>query len=340
MTRNSKGAATARLIASTPFWRSEFFPRCFTETFTMDYPIAPPGMPQHFDVWETERCFEWMNRTVKRWDVTLEEFYTTPTLERFWAVGRYSAQVFWGDRDGAYQSKFFMRMDTKDGKIDYIKLWMDPLGFLRAAGLEVPVFRMDLYDGKVDEYLASHPGAGAPPAAQKKDDYSSLDMSPEAIAQRRQYNLETNLCGIGREKYRKLETINPAFSGGAWFIPHEMDQIAHCRIPQRLDGNDFPEGLGARGFAWTKASSPWMYRDTRSTIFPTDDENVFFIEMHGHGPGRWRGNHCDNGHYHQPYLLILKLDRAGRILVRDEVLNPINKYNCVNISIPSFPYYH
>lgn len=341
MTEKERNCQTARLIAAAPFWRREYFPRYFTESFTMDFPSAPPGMPQHFDVWESERCFEWLNRTVKDWKVELEEFYTTPNPEQFWAIGQWDGAVFWGSRDGTYHSKFFMRLETQGPKINYIKFMIDPLGLLRAAGREVPVFHMDLFDGKVDEYLQSHPQPGKPPQGEMtgEEEYAGLDLSPEAVALRRKYNLETNLCGIRRETYRRLETTNPRFSGGAWFIPHEMDQVAHCRVPQRLDGLDFPEELAARGFAWTKASSPWMYRDTRSVLFPTDDESVWFAEMHGHGPGRWRGNGCDNGHYHQPYFLILKFDKAGRILVRDEVLNPINKYNCVNLTLPSFPYY-
>lgn len=340
MTEKERNMAVARQISAAAFWRREYFPRYFTPTFTMDLPSAPPGMPTHFDVWETERCFEWLNRTVKGWTSEVEEFYPTPDPRQFWVIGRCGGQVLWGGNEGEYSSKFFMRLQLVEGQVDYIKCMIDPLGMLRAAGREVPVFRMDLFDSKVDAYLQSHPGAGSPPAdTLDAEDYTGLDMSPEAIAQRRKYNLETNLCGNQREKYRRLETIHPSFSGGAWFIPHEMDQVAHSRVEQRLDGHDFPPELAARGFAWTKASSPWMYRDTRSILFPTDDENVWFAEMHGHGPGRWRGNGCDNGHYHQPYFLILKFDRAGRLLVRDEVLNPVNKYNCVNLTLPSFPYY-
>ena len=338
MTEKERNQKTARLVAGAAFWRSEYFPRCFAAEFSMDFPSAPPGMPTHFDVWESERCFEWLNRSVKRWAVDVEEFYGTPDPAQFWAVGTCDGETFWGDMDGHYHSKFFMRLELADGKVRYLKVLADPLEMLRAAGKEVPVFRMDLYDEKVEEYLSTHPTA--PAKELPADEYEGIDLSPEAVAQRRRYNLETNLCGIQREKYRKLETVNPRFSGGAWFIPHEMDEIAHCAVPQRLDGNDFPAGLEKRGFAWTKASSPWMYRDTRSVLYPTDDENVWFVEMHGHGPGRWRGNNCDNGHYHQSYFLVIRFDRAGRLLVRDEVLNPINKYNCVGLTLPSFPYYH
>lgn len=55
----------AEKIASVPFWRQEYFPKYFSEQFTMDFPSAPPGMPNHYDVWEAERCFEWLNRTIR-----------------------------------------------------------------------------------------------------------------------------------------------------------------------------------------------------------------------------------------------------------------------------------
>ena len=44
----------AEKIASVPFWRQEYFPKYFSEQFTMDFPSAPPGMPNHYDVWEAE----------------------------------------------------------------------------------------------------------------------------------------------------------------------------------------------------------------------------------------------------------------------------------------------
>lgn len=330
-----KNAQLARRIVAAPFWRREFFPCHFAEGFGMDYPFAPPGMPQHFDVWESERCFEWLNRSVKRFSSDVEEFYSTPDPNRFWAVGRCRAKVLWGDEEGEYASKYFLQINMTDGKVGHIVAWLDPLGLLRAAGLRVPVFHMDLRDAAVDEYLAAHPRSARAAAPEEP-----LDMSLPAIVRRRDDNLEANFCGVRREEYRALETVSPDFSGGVWFVPHEMDTLFPCRTEQRLEKGDFPPELSERCFAWTKASSPWMYRDTRGELYPTDDESVYFATLYGHGPGRWRGNGCDNGHYHQSYLMVLKFDEAGRMLVRDEVLNPVNKYNCVGLSLPSFPYYH
>lgn len=299
----------------------------------MEFPFAPPGMPTYFSVWETERCFEWLNRTVKRWSAEETAFYGTPDPEQFWAIGRCHAEVLWGGQEGTMESQYFLRLQMREGRAAALKLWTDPLFMLRAAGREVPVFRMDIHDEKVDEYLASHP---AKPAAAEPP----LNHDPEAREARIRANLDTNRCGAEREKYRALETNAPAFSGGVWFVPKEMDGIAHLHTPQRLEGGDFPPELAGRCFAWTKASSPWMYRDTRSVIYPTENPRFYFAELNGHGPGRWRGNGADDGHYHQPYLMLIELDEEGRLLRRDEILNPVNKYNSVNLTLPSFPYYY
>jgi hypothetical protein len=347
----------AKQVASAPFWRQDIFASLFSDDFTMDFTFAPPGMPTHFDTWEGERCFEWLNRTVRSWDVKLEEFYGTPPWGSspfggsgatcatpvpgvFWAVGERGGDVFWGGRDGHFHSKFFMRIELAGGKVTYIKIWMDPLAFLRAAGREVPRYAMDIYDPKVDEYIAEHPevkhfGATYGAAGQGAD----LDMAPGAVAARRENNLRSFICGEEREKYRKLETFAPGFRGGAWFAPMEMPEGVGMGTDQLMDDHGVPPHLEQRMQAWVKASSPWMYKHPRGRVFATDDVNVWFVEMNGHGPARWRGNGYDYGHYHQPYLLIAKFDEAGRLTVRDEVLNPVNKYNCVNISLPSFPYY-
>ena len=47
------------------------------------------------------------------------------------------------------------------------------------------------------------------------------------------------------------------------------------------------------------------------------------------------GAHCHSAL--APY--VLRFDDAGRIACCEEVLNPINKFNSIGVSIPSFPYY-
>ncbi len=184
MREKERNIKTARIIASSLFWRAEYFP----EEFTLDFPSAPPGMPNHFNVWESERCFEWLNRTVKSWEVELEEFYTTPDPDQFWAIGICRGEVLWGDQNGHFQSKFFMRLETETGRIKYMKGWMDTLAFLRAANLQIPPIIKSVSDPCVDKFLTNTPkcfrGKSKEPAISDSDPYSGLDMSPAAIENR------------------------------------------------------------------------------------------------------------------------------------------------------------
>lgn len=332
----------AELIVSHPFWRSEYFPKYFTEDFTMSCPTAPPGMPNYFDVWEAERCFEWLNRTVKTWESKVEEFYSTPDPEQFWAIGTCGGDVFWGDQDGHYETKFLVRVEMKDGKVNFLKGAIEPIRMLKAAGLDVPVFHKGIESPKVDEYLEAHPEARTKREAKVFVDPSKsaaqVDMTPEIVEERRSNNLQESCCGVKREEARRLTTANPAFSGAAWFVPDDRPW-ADPPTPVMINNNrEPPEEAQIRIHAWIKAGSPWMYRDTRSKLFPTDDPGVWFAEMHSHGPASWYGNNCDHGHYHQPYFLIFRFDEAGRMLHRAEVLNPVYKYASANVSLPAFPY--
>ena len=333
----------AKQIASVPFWRAEYFPKYFTESFTMSFPSAPPGMPNYFDVWEAERCFEWLNRTVKTWEVENEEFYTTPDPEQFWAVGTYRGDVFWGDQDGHYESMYVMRIEMKDGKVNYIKVMIEPIRMLKAAGLNVPEFHKGIESPMVDIYLEAHPEARKKREAKvfldPSESDAEVDMTPSVVEERRRNNLLETTCGVKREEFRRLTTANPKFRGAAWFVP-DSRPWADPPEPAMINNNrEPPEDVQIRVHAWIKSSSPWMYRDTRSVIYPTDDPSVCFAELHSHGPSRWHGNNCEHGHYHQPYFLIFRFDDAGRMLYRAEVLNPVYKYASANVTLPSFPYY-
>lgn len=343
MKNKEENKKLAQKIASVPFWYLDYFPKYFTDGFTMDVPTAPPGMPNHYDVWESERCFEWLNRTVKNWNVCLEEFYSTPDPDQFWAIGYCGGDVYWGNHDGHYESKYLMRIEMKDGKINYIKGVIEPIRMLKAAGLEIPVFHKGTEDPRVDEYLEAHPEARTNREAKVFQDPAKsglqVDMSPEIVEERRNNNLKENACGVEREKYRRLTTANPAFTGAAWFVPDDRPWSDSPEPVMITDNKEPPLEAQTRIHAWLKSSSPWMYRDTRSRFYPTDDEHVWFVEMYSHGPARWHGNGCDYGHYHQPYFLIVKFDDAGRMIHRAEILVPVNKYSSVNISLPSFPYY-
>ncbi|MDR1801439.1 MAG: phenazine biosynthesis protein [Lachnospiraceae bacterium] len=347
MTDKQENAKIAKLIVSSPFWRAEYFPEYFTESFTMINLASPPGMPNFFDFWESERCIEWLNRTVKSWESDVEEFYTTPDPEIFWAIGKCGGDVRWGGHDGSYHSQFICRIEMKDGKINHIKGMIEPIRMLKAAGLEVKPIHKGLEDPRVDEWLEAHPEGRKNPdnkiAADPNQGKQDLDMSPEAIAKRREINTKENLCGVEREKYRKTTTVGEKNGqAGVWFVPDDLPWDENPNEPAMMgyDGREIKSfETKVRMHGWMKSSSPWAYRDTRGKVFETDDKNVLFIEMLSHGPARWLGNGYDYGHYHQAYFMIIKLDDAGRIIQRTEVLNPIYKYASVNVTLPSFPYY-
>lgn len=339
MSYKEQNTALAKKILSSAFWRLEYFPRYYADSFTMDFPCAPPGMPNHFNVWESERCFEWLNRTVMSWSVDLEKFYSTPNPDQFWGIGICRGDTFWNQQKGFFQSKFFVQLEMKDGKVNYMKGWMDSLAFLRAAGMEYPYIIKKLDDPKVDEFMAN------PPARLKQGNSELKDLTgPDAAAKRLEANLQQNVCGVEREKYRQLETFNPTYKRGAWFIPdkipwsqvEDMD-TSICDNAKKMANP--PADLKPRISAWVKASSPWMYRDTRGSIYPTDDPLVYFAEMHSSGPSMWIGNDCEQGHYHQEYLMYCTFDENGCEVIRDEVISASNKYCATGISLPSFPYY-
>ena len=60
---------------------------------------------------------DWLRRTVKTWDVTLQELHHTPESHRYWAVGKIRAEVFWGGRDGVLDTKFIMEIVIRDGNV-------------------------------------------------------------------------------------------------------------------------------------------------------------------------------------------------------------------------------
>jgi ketosteroid isomerase-like protein len=322
---------SAKKVASSAFWNGEIFCKYFAPDFTMEYPIAPPGMPNYYNTWEAERCFEWLNRSVRSWEVQLEEFYSTPDPNQFWAIGHCGGDVFWGEHDGKVWTKYLLKIEFTNQKVSHIRLYWDPFELLKAAGKK-PAAQLfeDLDNPKIDEYLKNHPEMLKPPAGEGIPG----DCDFAAVRKRLQTNLNQFICGVEREKYRGLEIRGKGYRNGTWFNFSEDVEKAKA-----IEEEANPV-LAARVHAWVKASSPWMYRDPRGRIYPTDDPKVFFADMNCHGPGCLLGNGCDVGHYRQAYLLYLRFDDAGCLVTYDEILNPSNGLNSVAKDIPNFPYYH
>ncbi len=348
MTQKELNAVTAKTVAASPFWNGKIFTRYFSPDFTMDVPTAPPGMPNHYSTWEAERCFEWLNRSVRSWDCEIKEFYSTPTdANLFWAVCYGEGDVFWNEYDGHWSTEYYLKIEFDQGRISHMVWRFDAFTMLQAAGKKVnhnyllipetepyltgdedPAWAMELDLPEIDEYIATHHfGYQNEMEANTPD----LDMSPEAVRKRKETNLQQYVCGVEREKYRSLEVCSKDYENGAVF---SHNPTLPPMSPERT------EEVAKLSWAWGKVCSPWMYRDPRGKIYETDDPNVYFIEMNCHGPGAWRANGVKIGHYRQDYLVYVRFDDAGRVVIYNEILNPVNGWNSVAADVPNFPYYH
>lgn len=309
---------TAEKMLCSKFWLPEY-DGLFSEDFSILYPSAPPGMPQYMDAFDASLFKKWLCRTVKTWDVSVEELHGTPDPDMLWAVGVVKAGVHWGGREGSFESKLIMRITFKNAKIHHLKIMLNPLKFLEAAGIPYPVFKMDLFHPEVDKFLSTKPEAESETAP------AELDMSKAAISARIENNLNAYRSGDYFIAVRENATYSPDLKTFVWFLPPEMT-------------NNYPPELMPRVHAWTELSCISLEFDKSGRIYPTDDPLIYFAEFSCTGETNWLGNNC-MGHYRNNYFYILRFDDAGRILVLEEFLNPVNKYNSINVSIPSFPYY-
>lgn len=341
MLYKERNAEIAKLVAQSPFWNGRIFCRYFTDDFTMDIPNAPLGMPTHYDTWEAERCFEWLNRTVKKWEAKIVEFYPTPDANLFWVQGIQKGLVHWDEDDGKLESDFFMKIEFKNGKVSYISWRFHTWSWLVAAGkrYHTHVEKLPIDEnGNVDEYnkeflinsnepdiqaYCNNPSFGEIPHVKEE----KLDDSKEAIYQRRQINIYQFASGVERDIYRHKEVLSEDYKKQAYFV-------GGIRPEEQIDGDNDPVL-----FAWNKVCSPWMTRDPRSKFYPTDNPNVYFVEMNAHGPGCWRANGVKVGHYKQNYLVRIVLDDMGRLAKFEEIANPINSLNSTGAQIDNFPYY-
>ncbi len=339
-TQKELNTEVVKKVAGSAFWNGEIFCKYFSDDFTMDIPSAPPGMPNHFSTWEAERCFEWLNRSVRRWDSEITTLYPTIDPDLFWVEGVQKGDVFWGEHDGRLKTEFFMKIQFDSGKVSYISWRFHTWTWMIAAGIRVHGHRSSLpvdENGNVDEFdkdfliqpddpeilaYMNNPSFGVVPHPEEEE----LDMSPEAIYKRRQINIYQFACGYDRELCRQTETLNPDYHKMAYFtgLPYE----------ETMEPED------DYAFAWNKVCSPWMYRDPRNKFYLTDDPNVVFVEMNAYGPGCWRTSKVKVGHYKQDYLVKLILDDEGRLLRFIEIAAPMNGMNSSATSVPSFPYYH
>lgn len=309
----------AKQFITSPYWQAEYR-QLFSDTYAFDFPSAPPGMPQSFVAGEVENFMEWMARTVKRWDVELEEIHGVQNdASTFWAVGWVDADVYWGLHDGHFHSKFIARIEVVKKRVRYMKLMMDPLKFLDAAGRTYPVFRMDLNHPEIDEMLSEN--TGNPHSKAEDAQEGAVDLGGR---------VQGSLDAFRSPEYWQAVSHDATYAsdlkGYVWFLPPEMGKV-----------NYSPEEL-ARVDAWSVLSCPEIDFHPSGTSWKADDADIYFCEYYCKGFTRWLGNNVD-GRYRNHYFYILRMNDQGEIAVSEEFLNPINKMNSINVSVPSFPYY-
>lgn len=315
--REENKRVAAQFITS-PYWQSEYR-NLFSDSYHFDFPSAPPGMPQHFENGEVENYMEWMARSVKRWDVELEELHGVQNdTTTFWAVGWVDADVYWGLTDGHFRSKFIARIHVADQRVRYMKLMMDPLKFLDAAGRTYPLFRMDLTDPEIDEMLAQD--ASNPHSKAEDASDGATDIGGRIQGSLDAFRVPDYWAAISHDA-----TYSDQLDAYVWFLPPEMDATYS------------PEEL-ARVNAWSVLSCPEIDFHPSGLSWKADDADIYFCEYYCKGFTRWLGNHVD-GRYRNHYFYILRMNDRGEIAVCEEFLNPINKMNSINVSVPSFPYY-
>lgn len=318
MDRKEANRGIVNTYLTGEYWKPEH-KALFADDFVLDLPSAPPGMPQHMDAFDARQYREWLCRTVSNYTSEVHEVYGTPDPDLFWAVRTVECDVKWGREPGHFSSRIFSRIELREGKLSYIKNNWNPLAFLNAIHADIPIFRMDMDDPRVDAFIREKSGQPAPEPA-------PLDMSPDAIRQRIQRNLDAFRCGDYFYALANIATFAPDYDSKVWFLPPEMKE-------------SYPPEMMERVEAWTAVSCPKIDFDEAGQYWATDDPHVYFCEYMCWGDVDWVGNNAPGAHYRNRYFYVLRFDDAGRIACCEEVLNPINKFNSIGVSIPSFPYY-
>lgn len=320
MIAREKNKAIARQMIVSEYWKDEY-KDLFSDLYYFDFPTAPPGMPQRFQDGEVDNFFEWMGRTVKRWDVDLEEIHGVENdSTTFFAVGWVDADVYWGMQDGHLHSKMLAKISVKNQKVCYMKLHMDPLKFLDAAGRKYPIFRMDIDHPEVYQYLENT----------KEDPHAKAGDAPEEELTKEQ-KIQKTLDAFRSPDYWYQVSHEASYQDGftayVWCLPPEMDKDA------TYDGEEL-----ARVEAWSVLSCPEIDFHEGGITWKADDADIYFGEYDCKGTTTWLGNDVV-GKYRNNYFYILRMNEKGEVAVSEEFLNPINKMNSINVSVPSFPYY-
>ncbi len=319
MTYKEQNRTLAARYAAEAFWLPELAEELFADGATMDFPNAPPGMPQSMDAFDTRLYLRYLGRTVSDYHSEPVSLYGTPDPDVFWLIREVSADVHWGWEPGTFKSRIFTRLELHEGKIRYLRSMWNPLSFLKAANLEIPIFRMDLADARIMAQLA-YEADGEP------YEIPTPTHDPQAAQRRILSNLELHRQADYFQAGVDMSFTAPDAQSVVWFLPPEMrESYTEQELPY-VNG-------------WTAVSCHTLDFAPEGRWWQTDDPHVYFAEFMCDGLVDWVGNHTTGAHYRNRYFYILHFDEYGRVTRTEEVLNPINKFNSIGVSLPTFPYY-
>jgi|GEM_PF-1985151 len=303
-------------MITSQYWLSENRDM-FSGDFTLELPNAPPGMPQYFNPEEFKLYKDWLSRTVKTWKVNPGyEIYGTKNENLFWVVRECSGDVHWAGTDGKFESRMVSRITTEKGKIKHMKELSDPLSFLKAIGAEVPIFRVEMDHEEIKKVKAE--------AAKNEKPAAPMDNSPAAVAKRLSNNLAVYRDALDYSAEAGMMTLAENCEWRVWFLPPEMKEAYYG-----------DEAIGIDIWSTRSVISYKYFPD--AVIYETDDPSIYFIECGGGGISEWQGNNV-RGAYRNRYVMFCQFQN-GALIRHHEYLNPVNKFNSINKSIPSFPYY-
>lgn len=303
-------------FVSCPWWLPEHS-GLLDERFTLELPFAPPGMVQYPCRGQVHAHKTWMGNTVSNWTVNVERIFAPkdPASGVYFAVYTVTADTRWGGAALPYRNRHIDRVTVKDGKVTNLREWFNPLEWLRAAGREIPLFRVEIPWQDVPKYREMR--------EKREREAVEYDCSPEAVQARMEQNVRAFLASTSAENHQTFDSPTN-YDRTVFWLPPEMKE--------HVEGDEVDQ---MEAWTWDSMHS-WQLMDD-AVAYETDDPKCWFFETGGYGQVSWLGNDSDGG-YHNRYLKYMEMDDQGFIIKYGEYVNPINKFNSINKSIPSFPW--
>ena len=304
-----------KLVA--PPWWDENCEDLYSPDFALEMPFAPPGVAQYPCAGQLWGHKQWLRKTVREWKTSLERIFAPadPASGVYFAVYTAEAKVHWGGVDGEYKSRTIDRFTIRDGKVVNLRKWFNPLEWLRAAGRELPLFQVEIPWDDVPKYRAARLEREAQPF--------TFDPSPEAAKARMAQNVTAFCASTSAENHKTFDHPTNYDRTVYWLPPVMKEHVEGDEVDQME--------------AWTWASMhDWKLMED-AVAYPTEDPLCFFFETGGYGDVSWLGNHSHGG-YQNRYIKYMEMDENGFIIKYGEYVNPINKFNSINVSIPTFPW--